>query len=102
MYPLWVPACWPRPLFLSRLLGGHNGLYGRRVSRLGLEPRTPALKGQCSTIELPAQTILDFRFWIFDSVRLSSIQNRQSEIQNHGHAIRLSSLHHNNPPFRPS
>ena len=28
----------------------HNSL----VSRLGLEPRTPALKGQCSTIELPA------------------------------------------------
>ena len=24
------------------------------VSRLGLEPRTPALKGQCSTVELPA------------------------------------------------
>ena len=29
---------------------------GQDVSRLGLEPRTPALKGQCSTIELPAQT----------------------------------------------
>jgi len=30
--------------------------YRRRVvSRLGFEPRTPALKGQCSTIELPAQ-----------------------------------------------
>jgi hypothetical protein len=27
-----------------------------KVSRLGLEPRTPALKGQCSTIELPART----------------------------------------------
>ena len=27
------------------------------VSRLGLEPRTPALKGQCSTIELPAHHI---------------------------------------------
>ena len=25
------------------------------MSRLGLEPRTPALKGQCSTVELPAQ-----------------------------------------------
>ena len=25
------------------------------VSRLGFEPRTPALKGQCSTIELPAR-----------------------------------------------
>ena len=27
------------------------------VSRLGLEPRTPALKGQCSTVELPARHI---------------------------------------------
>ena len=25
------------------------------VSRLGFEPRTPALKGQCSTVELPAR-----------------------------------------------
>ena len=30
--------------------GGEKGV----VSRLGFEPRTPALKGQCSTIELPA------------------------------------------------
>jgi hypothetical protein len=28
---------------------------GLKLSRLGLEPRTPALKGQCSTIELPAR-----------------------------------------------
>jgi hypothetical protein len=27
------------------------------MSRLGLEPRTPALKGQCSTIELPARNL---------------------------------------------
>jgi hypothetical protein len=85
VYPLWVPACWPRPLFLSRLLGGHNGLYGRRVSRLGLEPRTPALKGQCSTIELPARTIFDFGFWIDDIFRLCSIQigSPKSKITRH-------------------
>ena len=29
-------------------------IANRLVSRLGLEPRTPALKGQCSTVELPA------------------------------------------------
>src|SRR5205814_4697813 len=34
----------------SRLSRARNS-----VSRLGLEPRTPALKGQCSTIELPAR-----------------------------------------------
>ena len=35
------------------------------VSRLGLEPRTPALKGQCSTVELPAQYILNKDFSYF-------------------------------------
>ncbi len=28
------------------------------VSRLGFEPRTPALKGQCSTVELPARLVI--------------------------------------------
>src|SRR5208282_3762455 len=28
------------------------------VSRLGFEPRTPALKGQCSTVELPARLFI--------------------------------------------
>ena len=39
------------PLIHHLLFTIHNCL---EVSRLGLEPRTPALKGQCSTIELPA------------------------------------------------
>ena len=40
------------------LLAGED-IQGNRkvVSRLGFEPRTPALKGQCSTVELPAHDI---------------------------------------------
>jgi hypothetical protein len=37
------------------LLSAFCFLLSCLVSRLGLEPRTPALKGQCSTVELPAQ-----------------------------------------------
>ena len=38
--------------------GGSRESEGKLVSRLGLEPRTPALKGQCSTIELPARQFI--------------------------------------------
>ncbi len=45
-------------IFLRR--GGY-GSTRRLVSRLGFEPRTPALKGQCSTIELPARLTVTCR-----------------------------------------
>ena len=57
--------------------GRDNGV----VSRLGFEPRTPALKGQCSTIELPAH-ILEAA----DSKRLTAPSGRQSGV------IRLASV----------
>ena len=43
----------------------------RLVSRLGFEPRTPALKGQCSTIELPA------RLSVTNGQRLRSLSGRR-------------------------
>lgn len=55
------------------------------MSRLGLEPRTPALKGQCSTIELPAHifyfhrvtAVLQFTDLPSASFGVSSLQDRR-------------------------
>ena len=41
-------------LLVQTLRSGSSTGKTYLVSRLGLEPRTPALKGQCSTVELPA------------------------------------------------
>ena len=68
----------PQPEGVS--FGGSRESEGKLVSRLGLEPRTPALKGQCSTIELPAHILLD----VTDSKRLIAPQEKQSEIPRFG------------------
>ncbi len=59
----------PLPMVTS---GGEKGV----VSRLGFEPRTPALKGQCSTIELPAHILRN----VADSKRLTAPSGRPSGV----------------------
>ena len=68
----------------------------RLVSRLGFEPRTPALKGQCSTVELPARLSITRRH------RLRSLSGRviPHPTRNPAESL-LTKLHHSAPSRKP-